>query len=102
MIAVEIGFPPAGESAFGAAVVTPAWASERRPRREPDTHKNRVGVLLLVAGRSGMAGAAVMAARAALRAGIGLLRVASAAENREIIQGRFPRLSSFPAMTRRR
>ena len=96
LIAVEIGFPPAGESAFGAAAVTPAWASERRPRREPDTHKNRVGVLLLVAGRSGMAGAAVMAARAALRAGIGLLRVASAAENREIIQGSVPEAVFVP------
>lgn len=96
LIAVEIGFPPVGESAFGAAAVTPAWASERRPRREPDTHKNQVGVLLLVAGRSGMAGAAVMAARAALRAGVGLLRVASAAENREIIQGSVPEAVFVP------
>jgi len=90
LIAVEIGFPPLGDGTFGAAVVTPAWASERRPRREPDTHKNRVGALLLVAGRSGMAGAAVMAGRAALRAGVGLLRIASAAENREIIQASVP------------
>lgn len=90
LIAVEIGFPPVGEGAFGAAVVTPAWASERIPQREPDTHKNRVGALLLVAGRSGMAGAAVMAGRAALRAGVGLLRVVSAAENREIIQASVP------------
>lgn len=96
LIAVEIGFPPPGESAFGAAMVTPAWASERRPLREPDTHKNRVGVLLLVAGRSGMAGAAVMAARAALRAGVGLLRIASAAENREIIQGSVPEAVFVP------
>ena len=96
LIAVEIGFPPAGESAFGAAAVTPAWAAERRPSREPDTHKNRVGALLLVAGRSGMAGAAIMAARSALRAGIGLLRIASAADNREIIQGSVPEAVFVP------
>ncbi len=96
LIAVEIGFPPASERDFAAAVVTPAWASASRPRREPATHKNRVGVLLLVAGRSGMAGAAIMAARSALRAGIGLLRVASAAENREIIQGSVPEAVFVP------
>ncbi len=90
LIAVEIGFPPVGDGAFRAVVVTPAWASERRPRREPDTHKNRVGALLLVAGRTGMAGAAVMAGRAALRSGVGLLRLVSSAENREIIQSSVP------------
>ena len=96
LIAVEIGFPPVADGAFGAAVVTPAWASERKPVRELDTHKNRVGALLIVAGRSGMAGAAVMAGRAALRAGVGLLRVASAAANREIIQASVPEAVFIP------
>ncbi|HIF06175.1 MAG TPA: NAD(P)H-hydrate dehydratase [Gemmatimonadetes bacterium] len=90
LIAVEIGFPPVPDSGFGAAVATPAWAAETRPRRQPDAHKNSVGTLLLVAGRPGMAGAAVMAARAALRSGVGLLRVVSSSENRSIIQGSVP------------
>ncbi len=89
LIAVEIGFPPAGPP-FGAAVITTGWAHARRPRRESETHKYAVGTLLLVAGRAGMGGAAVMAARAAQRSGIGLLRVASAAENREILQTTAP------------
>ena len=90
LIAVEIGFPPVDEGVFGAVAVTPAWAMEALPARQPDTHKNRVGSLLLVAGRTGMAGAAVMAARGALRAGVGLLRVVSAPENRSIVQGAVP------------
>ena len=90
LIAVEIGFPPIWDEGFGAMVVTPAWVSERRPRRGPDAHKNQVGALLLVAGESGMAGAAVIAGRAALRAGVGLLRVVSSPENREIIQTSIP------------
>lgn len=90
LVAVEISFPPTTLGAFGASLATPAWASEHRPRRVPDAHKNAVGSLLLVAGRSGMAGAAVMAARAALRTGVGLLRVASPPENREVIQGTVP------------
>ena len=90
LIAVEIGFPPVPDHGFGASAATPAWAAETWPRREPHAHKNSVGTLLLVAGRTGMAGAAVMAARAALRSGVGLLRVASASENRSILQESVP------------
>lgn len=90
LISVEIGFPPAEENSFGAALVTPEWAVEKRPERDTDTHKNRVGALLLVAGNYGMAGAVIMAARSALRAGVGLLRIVSTAENRDIIQRSVP------------
>ena len=90
LISVEIGFPPVPDQTFGAAATTPAWATENWPKRGPDAHKNSVGTLLLVAGRPGMAGAAVMAARAALRAGVGLLRVVSSSENRAVIQESVP------------
>ena len=97
LIAVEIGFPPVPAEGFGAAATTPAWAVANWPRREPDAHKNSVGTLLLVAGCPGMAGAAVMAARAALRAGVGLLRVVSPSENRSIIQEAVPEAIFVPA-----
>ena len=97
LIAVEIGFPPVPDQGFGAAAATPAWAAETWPRREPDAHKNSVGALLLVAGRPGMAGAAVMAARAALRSGVGLLRIVSSSENRSIIQEAVPEAIFVPA-----
>ena len=97
LITVEIGFPPVPDQGFGAAATTPAWATENWPKREPDAHKNSVGVLLLVAGRPGMAGAAVMAARAALRSGVGLLRVVSSSENRSIIQESVPEAIFVPA-----
>lgn len=90
VVAVEIGFPPMPADAAGALVATPAWARERLPRRGPDTHKNAVGRLLVVAGREGMAGAAVLAVRGALRAGAGLVQVASPAQNREVLQGAVP------------
>ncbi|MFC1575789.1 NAD(P)H-hydrate dehydratase [Gemmatimonadota bacterium] len=90
LVVVEMGFPPVEEETFKGTLVTPGWASLRLPRREPDTHKNAVGALLLVAGRSGMAGAAILAARAALRAGVGFVRVASPPENRNILQQAVP------------
>ena len=97
LIAVEIGFPPVPDHGFGAAAATPAWATETWPRRRSDAHKNSVGTLLLVAGRPGMAGAAVMAARAALRSGVGLLRIVSSSENRSIIQESVPEAIFVPA-----
>ncbi len=90
LVVVEIGFPPVRESTFRGTLITPAWASARRPRREPDTHKNAVGALLMVAGHPGMAGAAIMSARSALRAGAGFVRIASPPSNRAILQGAVP------------
>ena len=78
IVAVEIGFPPgvAGDTDEWAELATPGWAALRLPRRPPLTHKNAVGSLAVVAG-SAMPGAAVLAARAAFRAGAGLVRVCS-------------------------
>ncbi len=87
LIATEVGFPPA---IFDTAIVTPQWAMGVRPIRKVDTHKNAVGSLLLVAGQPGMAGAAVLSAKAALRAGLGQIRVVSQRQNRSIIQSTVP------------
>ncbi|HUJ19476.1 MAG TPA: NAD(P)H-hydrate dehydratase [Nitrospirota bacterium] len=46
-------------------------------RRDPDSHKGEFGHLLVIAGSPGKAGAAVMAAQSALRAGAGLVSVAA-------------------------
>ncbi len=48
----------------------------RLPKRRPDTHKGDYGRVLVVAGSPGMCGAAAFAARAAHRAGAGLVYVA--------------------------
>jgi hydroxyethylthiazole kinase-like uncharacterized protein yjeF len=90
LVSVDIGFPPVEEAEVAAWLSTPAWASARVPRRATDTHKKAVGSALIVAGRPGMAGAAVLAARAAFRAGAGLVRVASTPANREIVQSSVP------------
>ena len=73
ILAVEIGFPPVSEPEW-ARVITPLWARRALPRRHADTHKNQVGSLCLLAGWT-MAGAGVLAVRAAFRAGCGLVRV---------------------------
>jgi len=90
LVAVEIAFPPMEPDAATGRVVTPAWAQSHLPKRGSDTHKNAVGRLVVVAGRPGMGGAAVMAVRAGLRAGAGLVQVCSAPENRVVLQSAVP------------
>lgn len=87
LVAVEIGFPPleAGQAPT-AALITPEWAARRLPQRAPDAHKGSAGCLLVVAGSFGMGGAAGIVGRTAVRAGAGLVYLASAPANREILQ----------------
>jgi NAD(P)H-hydrate epimerase len=47
------------------------------PHRQPDTHKGTYGHLLVVAGSRGKTGAAILACRAAMRAGAGLVTLAA-------------------------
>ncbi|MGI6153753.1 MAG: NAD(P)H-hydrate dehydratase, partial [Christensenellaceae bacterium] len=58
--------------------------------REMDAHKGDFGRLLLVAGSYGMAGAAVLSARAAARAGAGLVTLASIDEVVAVVQTSVP------------
>lgn len=90
LVVAEIGFPPLPESTFTGTLFTPAWFDGVRPRRATATHKNQVGALLVVGGSEGMAGAVILAARAALRSGAGFVRVASAAAHREVLQSGLP------------
>jgi len=87
---VEIGFPPLADTDASVLVATPGWARARLPVRETDTHKNRVGRVLVVGGALGMAGAIILAGRAAFSAGAGLVRICSSEANREAIQAAIP------------
>jgi hydroxyethylthiazole kinase-like uncharacterized protein yjeF len=60
------------------------------PPRRRESHKNTYGHLLIVAGSFGMAGAALLSARAALRSGAGLVTVACPAPVATIIQAAEP------------
>jgi NAD(P)H-hydrate epimerase len=91
--AVEIGFPPIearGDASRGARVITARWVRDMLRARPADAHKGTSGYLLLAAGTRGMAGAAVLAGRAAYRAGAGIVRVLGDPANREIIQQAVP------------
>ena len=60
------------------------------PLRTSHSNKGNYGKILLIAGSIGMAGAAVLCARAANTAGCGLVRVFTPEENRDILQSAVP------------
>ncbi len=68
----------------------------RLPPREPETHKAQVGRILVLAGSRGMSGAAVLAARGALRGGAGLVRVLTPASVQPVVAASEPCLMSVP------
>lgn len=62
-----------------AAGLTQDYLKQVLPRRRRNAHKGDMGHVLIVGGDEGMGGAALMAARGALRAGAGLVSVATRA-----------------------
>lgn len=74
LIVADIGIA-AGETSLG--LIQAADAARAYPPRRPDAHKGDFGHLLAVAGSTGKSGAAVLCGTAALRAGAGLVTVAS-------------------------
>lgn len=65
-------------------------AARNLPRRPKFAHKGFFGRDLLIAGSLGMAGAAVLAGRAALKSGCGVLSIASCPDNRLVLQTAVP------------
>ena len=54
--------------------------------RDPYAHKGSMGYALIIAGKRGMCGAAILAARACLRSGVGKVAVQAARKNIDIMQ----------------
>ncbi len=68
------------------SLITEAYVNTFIKKRDRDLHKGNCGKVLILAGSKGMAGAAVLCARAALRAGAGLVRVSVPEELFPILQ----------------
>jgi len=66
-----------------------------RPR-DPFAHKGQMGHALLVAGSCGMAGAAILAARACMRSGVGKLTVVTPRKNILPLQTAVPEVVLWP------
>src|SRR5213075_872288 len=88
IIVVDIGLPPP-DTAW-SVLITDVWAAERLPRLAPEMHKGDRGRVCVVGGADGMSGAALHAARAALAAGAGLVKLVAARETIAAAQASLP------------
>lgn len=86
----DIGILTEWDGAQGIEVLESEDASALLPQRARDAHKGTFGHVLLAAGSEGMAGAACLAAQAALRSGAGLLTAACCASVRLTMQNLVP------------
>jgi hydroxyethylthiazole kinase-like uncharacterized protein yjeF len=97
----DIGFPD--DLMVGdILLVEPSDVSSMLPVREPEDHKRRTGVVLIVAGSRLMSGAPWLVAQGAYRAGAGLVTVAVPEGVAQVLQSRlaegtFLRLPEGPA-----
>ncbi|MDQ8164732.1 MAG: NAD(P)H-hydrate dehydratase [Gemmatimonadota bacterium] len=75
IVAVDIGLGSASDDPTAPALIGAAQALGRVPRIPADANKGTRRRLLIVGGAGGMAGATILAARGALRSGVGMVKV---------------------------
>ncbi len=71
-------------------VVDARMVGELLPERDPQGHKGTFGTVLIAAGSTNYTGAALLAARAAYRAGVGLVRLAIPGSIHQALAGQIP------------
>lgn len=99
LVVTDLGFPPAlieqvTEEGGGVHLLTAEELAGLLPDREAGTHKWDYGHALIVAGAPGKAGAAILACRAAVRVGTGLVTAAVPAPILDVVD-----LGSVESMT---
>ena len=88
---LDIGLGAHAALADGApSLVTAAWVRERLGALPADAHKGSRRRVAVVGGAEGMAGAVVLAARAALRSGAGMVRACVEPASLPVVQGAAP------------
>src|SRR5512141_159815 len=90
LLVLDIGLVNTRELESLPLLIDREWATERIPRIPSDAHKGTRRRLTIVGGGPGMAGAAILAGKGALRSGIGLVRLCVAPENVAAVHAGLP------------
>ncbi|GAB1477172.1 hypothetical protein MASR2M70_20080 [Bacillota bacterium] len=81
---------------YGSSLIDEAFVNTFIKKRAKELHKGQCGKVLVIAGSKGMAGAAALCARGALRSGAGLVRVSITEELFQILQIAVPEATCVP------
>ena len=95
---VDIGFP---QQVISAQNINVNWTTEEEaanwlPMRASDSHKGSYGRVLVIAGSTGMTGAASLTSEAALRAGAGLVTLAIPKRLNAILEVKLSEVMTLP------
>lgn len=90
IVVLDIGLGASGDEDRAPELVTSAWARAQIPAIGATAHKGIRKKLAIVGGQPGMAGATILAARAAMRSGIGMVRLVVARESLPVVQAAEP------------
>ena len=95
---VDIGIPPAYVDAIESRtlLLTRDSMFQSLPERAPSSHKGTFGHAGIIAGSVGKTGAAVLAARAALRVGAGLVTVATPNSVNDVLEAKLLEAMTMP------
>lgn len=77
-------------------LIVPETVVDFLPARKPDGHKGDFGKVLIVAGSTGLTGAACMAGQAAVRCGSGLVKIACPKTVLPIIAAKLTEVMTYP------
>jgi NAD(P)H-hydrate epimerase len=77
-------------------LITAELVSSILPKRKPDGHKGDFGYLLIVAGSTGLTGAAELAAKASMRSGCGMVRVACPSSTLPVLAAKLTEIMTHP------
>jgi hydroxyethylthiazole kinase-like uncharacterized protein yjeF len=94
----DIGFPEQAAEGIGPAgtIVETSVVQRFIPWRAPNLHKGAFGRILIIAGSTGMTGAAAMSAISALRAGAGLVYLAIPEHLNPILEAKCTEVITIP------
>jgi NAD(P)H-hydrate epimerase len=90
ILVCDIGLEPIMASDALPRLVDAHWVRAHVPPIRADAHKGTRAKLVILGGQIGMAGAPMLAARAAMRSGIGMVRLVVARENLPVVQAAVP------------
>ena len=98
LVVADIGIPPevVEQGEVGIELLTGNTVGPWIPRRPATSHKGDYGHLLVLGGSPGKTGAALLAARGALRSGVGLVTLGAPPELNAIYQTALPEAMTHP------
>ncbi len=95
---VPIGIPDEVVEKFKLPhqLITSEMVASKLPKRKPDGHKGDFGYLLIIAGSTGLTGAAELTANSAMRSGCGMVRVGCPSSTQPVLAAKLTEIMTHP------